>query len=95
MRLTVEGRRIRVFGHVQGVFYRAWTLQQAQLLGLKGFVRNRRDGSVEIEAWGNPASIDALIEKCRQGPSQARVERIAEEELDGEPPSGFRAASTI
>ena len=91
----MEGRRIRVFGHVQGVFYRAWTLQQAQLLGLKGFVRNRRDGSVEIEAWGNPASIHALIEKCRQGPSQARVERIAEEKIDGEPPSGFRAASTI
>jgi acylphosphatase len=91
----VTGRSIRVFGHVQGVFYRAWTLQQAQLLGLKGFVRNRRDGSVEIEAWGDTAAIAALIEKCRQGPSQARVERITDDEIEGEPPSGFRAASTI
>jgi acylphosphatase len=91
----MAGRSIRVFGHVQGVFYRAWTLQQAQMLGLKGFVRNRRDGSVEIEAWGNPSAIDALIEKCRRGPSQARVERIDDEEIEGEPPSGFRAASTL
>ena len=91
----MKGRSIRVFGHVQGVFYRAWTLQQAQLLGLKGFVRNRRDGSVEIEAWGDPAAIDALIEKCRRGPSQARVERITDDEIEGEPPAGFRAASTI
>ena len=91
----MKGRSIRVFGHVQGVFYRAWTLQQAQLLGLKGWVRNRRDGSVEIEAWGDPASIDALVEKCRRGPSQARVERIDDEEIEGEPPSGFRAASTL
>jgi acylphosphatase len=91
----VTGRSIRVFGHVQGVFYRAWTLQQAQMLGLKGWVRNRRDGSVEIEAWGDPPAIDALIEKCRRGPAQARVERITDEEIEGEPPSGFRAASTI
>ena len=91
----MTGWSIRIFGHVQGVFYRAWTLQQAQMLGLKGFVRNRRDGSVEIEAWGDPAAIDALIGKCRLGPSQARVERITDEEIEGEPPSGFRAASTI
>ena len=89
------GKSIRIFGHVQGVFYRAWTMQQAQMLGLKGFVRNRRDGSVEIEAWGSAAAIDALIEKCRQGPSQARVERITDEEIEGEAPAGFRAASTI
>jgi acylphosphatase len=91
----VTGRSIRVFGHVQGVFYRAWTLQQAQLLGLKGWVRNRRDGSVEIEAWGDAQAIDALIEKCRRGPNQARVERITDEEIEGEAPTGFRAASTI
>ncbi len=93
--MGVTGRRIRIFGHVQGVFYRAWTLRQAQALGLGGFVRNRRDGSVEIEAWGDPAAIDALVGNCRQGPSQARVERIAEEEIEGVPPEGFRAASTI
>ena len=91
----MKGRSIRVFGHVQGVFYRAWTVQQAQMLGLKGWVRNRRDGSVEIEAWGDAHAIDALIEKCRRGPSQARVERITDVEIEGETPAGFRAASTI
>jgi acylphosphatase len=90
-----EGRRLRIFGHVQGVFFRAWTMQQAQMLGVRGWVRNRRDGSVEVEAFGEEAAVEALIEKCRQGPSQARVERIVVEEIEGEAPSGFRAASTI
>jgi acylphosphatase len=89
------GKRLRIFGQVQGVFFRAWTMQQAQLLGVKGWVRNRRDGSVEIEAYGEQAAVAALIGKCRQGPSQARVERINIEEIEGEAPSGFRAASTL
>jgi acylphosphatase len=93
MRMT--GRRLRIFGHVQGVFFRAWTMQQAQMLGVRGWVRNRRDGSVEVEAFGEEAEVAALIAKCRQGPSQARVERIDVEEIGGEPPSGFRAASTL
>jgi len=93
MRMT--GRRIRVFGHVQGVFFRAWTMQQAQLLGLRGFVRNRRDGSVEIEAHGEERAIDALAEKCRQGPSRARVERVTVEDAEDEAPRGFRAAPTL
>jgi acylphosphatase len=84
-----------MFGHVQGVFFRAWTMREAQLLGVKGWVRNRRDGSVEVEAFGEAAAVEALIEKCRQGPSQARVERIDVEEIEGEAPSGFRAASTF
>ncbi|HEY5721210.1 MAG TPA: acylphosphatase [Allosphingosinicella sp.] len=91
----MTGRSIRIFGRVQGVFYRGWTLEQAQALGVKGWVRNRRDGSVEIEAWGDPAAIGALVEKCRLGPSQARVERITQDEIEGEAPEGFRAAPTI
>ncbi len=89
------GRRIRIFGTVQGVFFRAWTMQQAQLLGVKGWVRNRRDGTVEVEAWGEEAAVDRLIELCGRGPSNARVERVSAEEIQGEPPSGFRAAPTL
>ena len=88
-------RRIRVFGLVQGVFYRAWTLQQAQMLGVKGWVRNRRDGSVEIEAHGDETAIEALIERCWRGPSRAQVERVNVEEAEDEAPSGFRAAPTL
>ena len=90
-----DGRRLRIFGHVQGVFFRAWTMQQAQMLGVKGWVRNRRDGSVEVEAFGAEAAVEALIAKCREGPSQARVERINVEDIEGEAPSGFRAAPTL
>ena len=89
------GRRIRIFGLVQGVFFRAWTLQQAQSLRVKGWVRNRRDGTVEVEAWGEEKAVEALIALCRQGPSRARVERLTVEEVEGEPPAGFRAAPTL
>jgi acylphosphatase len=89
------GRRIRVFGHVQGVFFRAWTLREAQLLDVRGLVRNRRDGSVEIEAFGAAAAVEALIEQCRKGPSAARVESVRVEEIESEPPRGFRAAPTV
>ena len=88
-------RRLRVFGQVQGVFYRAWTMQQAQMLGVKGWVRNRRDGSVEIEAHGDDKAVEALIERCRHGPSRAMVERVNVEDFEGEAPSGFRAAPTL
>ena len=54
------GRRLRIFGAVQGVFYRAWTMQQAQMLGVTGWVRNRRDGSVEILASGTAATLEQL-----------------------------------
>jgi acylphosphatase len=93
--MRMIGRRLRMFGQVQGVFFRAWAMQQAQLLGVKGWVRNRRDGSVEIEAFGGEAAVEALIAKCREGPSRARVERINLEEIEGEVPSGFRVASTL
>ena len=91
----MSGRRLRIFGHVQGVFFRAWALQQAQMLGLKGWVRNRRDGSVEIEAHGEPAALDTFAEKCRTGSSQARVERMSVEEIESDAPPGFRAAPTL
>lgn len=69
-------RRIRVSGRVQGVAYRAWTVDQAQRLGIDGWVRNRRDGSVEIEAAGPADAIDALVEACRIGPPAARVGNV-------------------
>ena len=92
--MRMIGRRIRVFGTVQGVFFRAWTMQQAQLIGIKGWVRNRLDGSVEVEAWGEEAAVERLIECCGKGPSNARVDRFSVEVIEGQPPAGFRAAPT-
>jgi acylphosphatase len=85
-------RRLIVHGHVQGVWYRGWTVDQARALGLDGWVRNRRDGSVEILASGPEAAVEALIERCRQGPPAARVERVERIEIseaDEPPPDGF------
>lgn len=76
-------RRIRaiVSGRVQGVAYRASTADEASGLGLVGWVRNRRDGSVEIEAEGPADAVDKLIAWCHTGPPAARVTSVAVEEL--------------
>ncbi len=67
---------IKVSGRVQGVYYRASTHEAAQRLGVKGFVKNEPDGSVYIEAEGDDAILDALVEWCRQGPPAARVTNV-------------------
>jgi acylphosphatase len=74
-------RRIRaiVSGRVQGVSYRASTVQKARQLGLVGWVRNLANGDVELEAEGE--SIDELIAWCKQGPPAARVDRVTVEEI--------------
>lgn len=67
---------IRIIGRVQGVGYRAWTVRQAQELNLFGFVRNRRDKSVEIWAQGSGDQVNELLIRCQKGPIFARVDEI-------------------
>lgn len=69
-------KRLHIFGRVQGVYYRASTQQEAERLGLSGWVKNRPDGSVEAEAHGSPSAVAALIAWCQHGPPGARVERL-------------------
>jgi acylphosphatase len=64
---------VRIEGRVQGVGYRLWTERKARELGLVGWVRNRRDGSVEAVFQGPGETVDAMIEACRRGPSAAAV----------------------
>jgi len=69
-------RHLSILGRVQGVGYR-WSLStQAISLELTGWVRNRRDGSVEALICGTPEAVEALTAWSRQGPPSARVERI-------------------
>jgi acylphosphatase len=75
---TTQFRAI-VRGHVQGVYYRARTVQEAQALGLAGFARNREDGSVEVVAQGPRPDLEKLIDYLHRGPSLARVTGV---ELD-------------
>jgi acylphosphatase len=67
---------LRIEGRVQAVGYRAFVERKANLLGLSGWVRNRRDGSVETVLQGAPAAVDAMIELCRSGPPASRVDRV-------------------
>ncbi|TPW70768.1 acylphosphatase [Schumannella sp. 10F1B-5-1] len=69
-----------VTGRVQGVGFRWATLETAERLGLAGWVRNRADGSVELEAQGSPAALDQLRAFLAEGPSWARVDGVAVEE---------------
>ena len=69
-------KHLRIFGRVQGVYYRAWTVQTATDLGLTGWVRNRKDGSVEAIATGPKDTVERLITACYQGPERAKVETI-------------------
>lgn len=68
--------RLLITGRVQGVCYRATACDQALELGLRGWVRNRSDGSVEALAIGTPENVDAFISWCWQGPRAAKVEQV-------------------
>ncbi len=67
---------LRIDGRVQGVFFRTSTLDQAIRLGLKGWVRNCPDGSVEVVAEGERKKIDNLIDWCHHGPPGAHVRNV-------------------
>ncbi len=74
----VERRRVRavVRGRVQGVCFRASTQAEATRLGLAGWVRNRADGTVELEAEGPSKDVDQLLLWARHGPPAAKVESV-------------------
>jgi len=74
---------IRVFGDVQGVFFRSGTQSEAQKLGLKGWVRNVDDGSVEIMAEGERPQLGLFLEWCSRGPEGASVSDVQYEWLEG------------
>ena len=75
-------KRLVITGRVQGVGYRDWLVGEARALGLRGWVRNRRDGSVEAIAAGD--AVDALVERAWRGPMMARVNGVAVSEAAGE-----------
>jgi acylphosphatase len=66
-----------VSGVVQGVAFRAYTVDEARRLGLAGWVRNLADGRVEVEAEGERAALEALVAFCRRGPPAAQVDDVA------------------
>jgi acylphosphatase len=77
-------KRLLVTGVVQGVGYRQWVVSEARRHGLTGWVRNRRDGSVEAVVAGAAEAVAQLIEAARRGPPAARVEHVQVEDAEGE-----------
>ncbi|MGE8201194.1 acylphosphatase [Variovorax sp. 2RAF20] len=93
-------RHLVIRGVVQGVGYRWSMVQAAQRLGVQGWVRNRRDGSVEALAIGEAGAVEALVRWAQQGPDGARVDAVdVDERLDavaaGGIPGGFEQRGTV
>jgi acylphosphatase len=86
--------RVHITGRVQGVWYRAWTCQQADIKGLSGWVRNRHDGSVEAVFSGPDSDVDAMLALCRDGPPLALVDGVAVEPCEAPDDGGFHSLST-
>jgi len=84
-----------IHGRVQGVGYRAWIEAEATALGLDGWVRNRRVGTVEALFAGDDARIAAMLALCRSGPPMARVEGIDEENWAKPVEPGFTVLPTV
>lgn len=87
----VLAHRLRIHGRVQGVGFRAFVYREARLLSIHGWVRNRRDGSVEAVAWGEEVTVDAFLLRVEEGPRYGRVDRVdvTIETGGSEKPDGF------
>jgi acylphosphatase len=68
--------RILIEGRTQGINFRYYTQQQAQKLGLAGFVRNLSDGRIEIDAQGDDESVEEMLTWCQEGPQSAQLKSI-------------------
>ena len=80
--MTEVIRGFRIYGKVQGVFFRHGTRIEAERLGIRGIARNLADGSVEVFACGDAAALLALHQWLSLGPTQARVDAVKEVALD-------------
>ena len=85
---------VSVTGRVQGVWFRAWTCDQAASRSLNGWVRNRQDGSVQAVLSGPDKDVDAMLDALWQGPPAANVTSVQSEDLDDPPESGFHQRPT-
>ena len=88
-------RLLRIAGRVQGVGYRDWLLREARALGLAGWVRNRRDGTVEALLAGELPAVQVMLLACRRGPPAAFVESVEETLAEDPPEPGFQRLPTL
>jgi len=91
----MRSARLRITGRVQGIGYRAWALHRASRLALRGWERNRSDGSVEALVIGEDDAVARMIEACREGPFGARVSDVAISDAEDDGSVSFTAKSTL
>jgi acylphosphatase len=91
----MKARTLRIYGQVQGIGYRAWTVRTATEMGLRGWVRNRTDGSVEALLIGKEEKVEAMITACRNGPPLVQVTDIQAAEAEPEVLPGFEQRPTL
>jgi acylphosphatase len=91
----VHAVRLRISGRVQGVGYRAWTVRAATRLGVRGWVRNRADGTVEALVIGDEPAVAAMMEACRRGPRGAAVGNVAVSDAEDDGSPDFAARPTV
>jgi acylphosphatase len=92
---TTQARHVIIHGRVQGVGFRFWTQDEALARGLAGWVRNRRDGTVEAVIAGPPEAVEAMCAALRQGPPAAYVSQIEVDGWTGDIPAGFDQRPTV
>lgn len=80
--MSKQAVRIIIFGQVQGVFFRRNAKEEADKLGLTGWVRNDRDGSVEVMVEGPKEKLDEFVKWCKKGPPMGKVENVEVEWLN-------------
>jgi len=78
-------RKVTFYGRVQGVWFRGFVKQSAELFGVVGWVRNCSDGSVEALFCGSDEAVDEVINRCKTGPPLARVDRVVSDNYSGSP----------
>jgi acylphosphatase len=86
--------RVIVSGRVQGVWFRAWTEREAKALGLDGWVRNRRDGSVEAVICGADDAVAAMLKALAEGPELAHVDAVEQHPYEEAVAPGFEVRVT-
>jgi acylphosphatase len=91
---------VRIHGEVQGVFFRNWTIDEATKRNLRGWVRNRSDGTVEAVFVGDEPQVRDMVAACRRGPPKAQVTRIVQIPGEYRPdetelPPGFKKLPTV
>ncbi|GHD58496.1 acylphosphatase [Jeongeupia chitinilytica] len=91
----IIARRLRVHGRVQGVGFRFYTVREALARNLTGWVRNRTDGTVEIQAQGRPGEVDDFQRWVSRGPESARVDRVEANDASPEALTGFCELDTL